>query len=184
VEGGKTGREQLEAFVRVIFERELQRILGGNGLQAKEERDPDPLDSRLMDMLGKHFPRPNRISWLLHSRIRHGLDKQLLKLRVRREFYRALYRYAAGGHSAGRGHGALHALGSVHQADFFRILAAFLGCEDTRLDLSRLDRLIQRIIDWCLSILPYHAPGLCDEDLHALIPALAPEPYRMRVDAG
>lgn len=180
---GKTGREQLETIVRVIFERELQLLLR-SGWQVQQEHDSDPLDARLMDLLGKHFPRPNRISRLLRGRIRRGLDKQFLKLRVHREFYRALYRYAADVHTPGQGGSSTDGRDRVYQADFFRILAAFFGSEQINLDLPRLDRLVQRAIDWCLSILPYHAPDLCDEDLHALIPTLAPETYHVRIDSG
>jgi hypothetical protein len=178
---GKTGREQLETIVRVIFERELQLSLN-SGWQVKQEHDSDPLDARLMDLLGKQFPRPNRISRLLRGRIRRGLDKQSLKLRVHREFYRALYRYAADVRAPGQRASKPDGRDRIYQADFFRILAAFFGSDQVNLDLPRLDRLVQRVIDWCLSILPYHAPDLCDEDLHSLIPALAPETYRIRVD--
>jgi hypothetical protein len=52
---------------------------------------------------------------------------------------------------------------------FYTALAYFLGGQCSPLDLGQLDRLVGGVVDWCLSILPYHAPGLSEQDLNAIL---------------
>jgi hypothetical protein len=171
--GRAAGGSLLEIVIRVIFERELQQLLNAD----RNERDfvdvePDPLDEQLQGLIGKYFPRAGRLTTFIYRKLQRGLDKQRLRLRVHREFYRALYRCARYEErplikaSLDASVNSQEDPVSIH---FFRLLGSMLGVEDARSDLDRLDRNVRAIVDWCLSILPYHRPALGDQDLFSLI---------------
>ena len=162
----------LKTFIRVIFERELQAIIWlEEARSSRMENALDPLDERLKQLIGRYFPRRGRITAAVYSRLRRGLNRFLLSFRVRREFYRTIYRYVCcqgvpdrewkldEGETADDGIGV----------KFYAALAGFLGDQQSQVDLGRLDRLVRSIVDWCLSILPYHAPGLCEQDLYSIL---------------
>ena len=186
VSGGTPGRvasgNLLEKVVRIIFERELrQLIIEGREESYLVEVELDPIDEKLQGLIGKYFPRAGRLATYIYRLLQHGLDKQRLKLRVRREFYRALYRCARlEGLPAPK---TWPAAGETSQLDpigehFFRLLGIMLGVNDARPDLDRLDRTVRATVDWCVSILPYHQPALVEQDLPSLVTNACRQPGR------
>jgi hypothetical protein len=160
----------LKTFVRVIFERELQAFLkAGEAEPIDRVQATDPLDEVLNQLIGRYFPRCGRVASFVHSRLRRGLNTYLLGLRVRREFYRTIYRFVCHQEAPDRAWGQDEIGDPILRGKFYTALAYFLGGQCSPLDLGQLDRLVGGVVDWCLSILPYHAPGLSEQDLNAIL---------------
>ncbi len=138
------------------------------------------IDPALRKLLGKHYPElRSRFRWRLACLTRRS---HLLQLKVHsmRELYRLLFRQALKEENL-----SLDAVSNLGELElrqrlgetfcqfmaFLRDASSASGGKTDQLEnlLAWFDRQVQAWLEWCVSLLPYHAPALSEQDPQAIL---------------
>jgi len=172
----------MKQLVRTIFEYQFSEMI-------RQEPSPDPepqvrkcepIDEALRSLLGKRYPQHAEKTGSLFGRFSKCSEMRLLRERIRQETYRVIFRHTIeeieikAGDAAGANTDDV-----VEQVrePFLQKLYLLQGGDPVQFRrerklqsiLDRFDRQIQALLDWCVSLLPYHAPALGDQDPHAIL---------------
>jgi hypothetical protein len=172
----------LKKLVRMIFERELRRM---QALAGSPETIPVPGGSEIVELplrtfLGKHYPElRSKFRWKL-ARITRRSHLLALRIHTMQALYRLLFEQAMEEEDLSPEQ-ALR-LDAKELRD--RLGAAFCrnlyvlndsskarGGKMDQLEkaLAWFDRQLQAWLEWCVSLLPYHAPALGEQDPQSIL---------------
>jgi hypothetical protein len=172
----------LKELVRTVFECQFKFMqeYGVAGEAGQREYGSGSLDAALQELLGKKCPRPCTPGDGFFARFSRWPELRLLKERSRQDIYRVIFQHAV--------EEADLAVNSFDQTSveeiimrvrgtFTRNLLLLLGGDPEEFHCAKkqesiidmFDRQIKAWLNWCISLLPYHAPALSDQDPSAIL---------------
>lgn len=172
----------LKKLVRMIFERELRRMqaLPRSPKPASRHGGSEILEFLLRSFLGKHYPElKSSFRWRL-ARITRSSHLLALRINSMQSLYRLLFEQAMEEENL-TPEQALRLdenelrdrLGAAFCRNLYGLNSSSRVLEGTldQLDkaLAWFDRQIQDWLEWCVSLLPYHAPALGEQDPQAIL---------------